>query len=492
MKNYYYLLPFILYNASTRFIDKTAVVVDGLCYSYRQVYQDSLSFSVYLKAKQFTRGNRVLILSGNTYLTMVAFWGSLFSELVPCVVDGDLLHDALNYITMNIDPCIVVPKNASLDNYLSDFASEDFLFQNIENDLALMMHTSGSTGYPKGVMLSHRNVIAAIDSITHYLGLIESDVILSVLPMHFDYGLYQMLLAFKTGATLILEENALFPHYFAKKMNDYQVTVLPCVPLLAQLLYITAQQKSYDFSSVRILTNTGESLSYHHIQKMKQVFPFASIFSMYGLTECKRCSYVPPHRLEQKSESIGIPIPNLSMWIQDSAGNRVGPNIEGELVILGPTVMMGYWKDEIETSKKINITDDGKKILLSGDRAIMDSDGYFYFKGRKDYIVKFNGAKLNCHEYTKKLMSIKGINRAYLFMREITNLNQLIVCVELDVCVFETDFFKRMIISQFPAFQKPSHLYFSSQFPSLGNGKLDKHQLEKIALSCVSELKNEH
>ncbi len=485
MKNYYYLLSSILYDSTTRFLNKTAVIVDGVCYSYQQVYQDSAAFSSYLKMKKYTHNDRVLILSGNTYLTMIAFWGSLFAELVPCVVDSDLSSDALNHITSNIDPCIVVNKNASLDNYLCEFSNDDFIFQNTENDLALMMHTSGSTGYPKGVMLSHRNVIAAIDSITHYLGLIESDVILSVLPMHFDYGLYQMLLAFKVGATLVLEKNALFPNFIAKKIENYMVSVLPCVPLLAQLLYITAQQKSHDFSSVRILTNTGESFSHQHIQKMKQIFPFASIFSMYGLTECKRCSYVPPHMLDEKSESIGIPIPNLSMWIQDAAGNRVGSNIEGELVISGPTVMMGYWQDKIETSKKIHISVDGKKILLSGDRAIMDSDGYFYFKGRNDFIVKYNGAKLNCHDYTKKLMTIKGINRAYLFMHRINDLNQLIVCVELDMGVLETDVFKRKIISHFPAFQKPGHLYFSTQFPSLGNGKLDKHQLEKMSLRYV-------
>ena len=483
MQDYYYLLPCILHDSAEYFFDKTALVINGFSYSYQDIYRDSLAFSEHLKIKQYATNNRVLILSGNTYLTIVAFWGSLFAELVPCIVDPDVSSDVLNHMTINIEPCLIIQKNALLSEYCGVIQHRSFFFNNNENDLAIMMHTSGSTGYPKGVMLSHRNVIAAIESISDYLGLFDDDVILSVLPLHFDYGLYQMLLAFKAGATLVLESNALFPHFIAKKIEDYKVSVLPCVPLLIQMLFLAFQQHVYDFSSVRIVTNTGESLSYQHIQKMKSLFPFAIILSMYGLTECKRCSYVPSEMLEEKWESIGIPIPNLSMWIQDSEGNQVGPNIEGELVVSGPTVMMGYWRDCFVTDKKLKITPDNRKILLTGDRAIMDKDGYFYFKGRKDFIVKFNGAKLNCHDYAQKLMLIDGVNRAYLFLTSIDDLKQLVVCIELDSAIREQDELKKEIAAHFTSAQRPRYWYFTHQFPALGNGKLDKYQLENIAVT---------
>jgi acyl-coenzyme A synthetase/AMP-(fatty) acid ligase len=202
---------------------------------------------------------------------------------------------------------------------------------------------------------------------------------------------------------------------------------------------------------------------------------------MYGLTECKRCSYVPPHKLHEKSDSIGIPMPNLSMWIQDAVGNRVGANIEGELVVSGPSVMMGYWRDEVGTAKKIRFDSLGNKILLSGDQAVMDNDGYFYFKGRKDNFVKFNGSKLDCHEHVKKVIRIKGVNRAHLFLSVVDDLNQLIVCIELDSVSLEEDRIKKEIQSVFSLLQKPRYFYLMDQFPVLSNGKLDKRSLEKLA-----------
>lgn len=493
MQSYSYLLPFVLFHAAEQSPNKTAVIIDRDYYSYQRIYKDSLAFSENIKIKKYKTTSRILILSGNSYLTIIAFWGSLLAEMVPCIVDADISNDVLDNIIKNINPCFIVTNGSLLADHLHYTQNHHLTFHANENDMAMMMHTSGSTGYPKGVMLSHRNVLAAIDSIAHYLGLMEQDVILSVLPMHFDYGLYQMLLTFKAGATLILEKNALFPNIITHKIKNFKVTALPCVPLLIQLLYTVSKKQFYDFSSVRLVTNTGENLSIQHIQKLKEIFSQALIFSMYGLTECKRCSYVPPHRLDEKSESIGIPMLNLNMWIQDSAGNRVGPNVEGELVISGPTVMMGYWKDCIETAKKITIGPDGKKILLSGDRACMDSDGYFYFRGREDFIVKLNGAKLNCYDHAKKLTLIKEVNRAYLFLNAIDDLNQLIVCIELNSMMDESNELKLEIMSQFLPTQKPHYLYFTHQFPSFGNGKLDKRLLEKSALNyLVCRVIDEH
>ncbi|EKD91940.1 MAG: hypothetical protein ACD_29C00289G0001 [uncultured bacterium] len=335
-------------------------------------------------------------------------------------------------------------------------------------------------------MLSNRNVLAAIDSISSYLNLNANDIILSVLPLHFDYGLYQMLLAFNLGATLVLEKNLLFPNVVAHHISKYKATVLPCVPLMAQLFHLSAQRYQFDFSSLRIVTNTGEHLSLAHIQKIKNIFPSVEIFSMYGLTECKRCSYVPPHMLDKKYESIGIPMSNLEMWIQDENGNRLPANQEGNLVIAGPTIMMGYWKNPAETEKKIQTDIFGKRILISGDRATMDEDGYFYFKGRNDFLVKYKGAKLNYFEYVKKLSAISGIDRSYIFLNQTHDDQELIVCVEMNVSNKNKDALKTNIFSHFPSTQKPCHIYFTHQFPSLSNGKLDKHQLEKKAITvCI-------
>lgn len=477
----HYLLPAILYNAAMGCPDKVAVMINNQQVTYHDILKKSLAFAHTLKAKPCEKLSRVMILTGNSLTTIVAFWGALFAEMIPCIIDSESSESTLLHLTVSLEPVCVIRDN-DLTEKGSDFDSENFYLQGTESDLAMILYTSGSTGFPKGVMLSHRNVLSALASIMDYLGLVNHDVILSVLPMHFDYGLYQMLLAFYAKATLLLEKNAFLPQVILHHIQQHHVTVLPCVPLLVQLLTIAQQQYPKNTISIRLITNTGEHLSYAHIQKLNQLFPAATLFSMFGLTECKRCSYVPPHQLSKKYQSIGIPIPNLSMWIENELGHVVEPGCEGELMISGPTVMLGYWKNDEETKKKIRVTTNGKRILMTGDRAVMDDEGYFYFRGRRDTILKLHGIKLNCHEHVQKIMCIRGVSRAYLFLNNVQDFNELIACIELENNFVPSDAFKKTLCAQFHASQQPRVFYFTPQFPILSNGKVNKHVLEKQAL----------
>lgn len=486
MNDLSYLVQHHLIRSAKKNPNKTALIMNDCQYTYEKLYLDSVMLSNAFKKQSLSRHDRVLIQSGNSYLTLISFWAALMCDAIPCIIDPEISEKVVSSITNKIQPAISIPVNSHFKNV--SFEGNPQKFNNTENDLAMIMHTSGSTGEPKGVMLSHRNVTAAMESILQYLCLTKDDVILSVLPMHFDYGLYQMLLAFSLGATLILNENCLFPNLIAHQIEKYHATVVPCVPLLVQLFYTLSQRYRHDFSTVRIITNTGENLSEKHIQKLKSLFPKASIFSMYGLTECKRCSYVPPNRLIDKSTSIGIPMPNLEMWVQDDDGNPLPPHCEGELVISGPTVMQGYWQNQIATEQKIKIINN-KKILFSGDRAEMDVDGFFYFKGRRDLIIKFKGAKLNSQEYISQILALPDVDRCYLFLNQNnSDEKKLIVCVELCEENVSTDMMRKNILSFFPVSQKPDDIYFTNRFPSLSNGKLDKHQLEIQAtrvLQCI-------
>lgn len=507
MKNNY-LLQHQLINTVSTYANKTALIINQDQFSYKTIYEDCQQFVHYIQSIPRARCGRVIILSGNSYLTIIAFWSALMCDLVPCIIDPECNPDILKRLIENSTPDVCIYNNLSSEQYniickfpvshithlpKHVFLKEEFSIpqsKNTESDLAMIMHTSGSTGDPKGVMLSHRNVICAIESISAYLELQSSDVILSVLPMHFDYGLYQILLSFSVGATVVLENSMLFPNLVAQKIENYKVTVLPCVPFMVQLFYLSSERYQFDFSSLRIVTNTGENLSTGHIKKIQFVFPSARIFSMFGLTECKRCSYVPPDKLIAKAESIGISMPNLEMWVQDENGNRVGPNIQGELVISGPTVMMGYWNNPAATAQKIVVDQSGKRLLKSGDTVVMDNDGYFYFKGRGDAVLKYKGVKLNCVDITKKLNVLNNINRSYLFIDQTDHAKKLIVCVEVDK---KQSSYDQLIISvnlQFSSIQKPDHIYLTDRFPSLSNGKLDVHALEKIAINyfSVSEL----
>src|SRR5262249_10896582 len=156
-----------------------------------------------------------------------------------------------------------------------------------------LVYTSGSTGKPKGVMLTHLNIVSAATSITTYLENTPDDVILNVLPLSFDYGLYQILMAFKMGATVILERSFAYPAACLDRLVKEKVTGFPIVPTISALL-LQMNLDRWDFSRLRYITNTGAALPGNHISKLRRQFPHVRIYSMYGLTECKRVSYLPP------------------------------------------------------------------------------------------------------------------------------------------------------------------------------------------------------
>ena len=173
--------------------------------------------------------------------------------------------------------------------HLSPFANRC-----IDLDLATIIYTSGSTGKPKGVMSAHYNMVAAASSIIQYLENVEDDIILNVLPLHFDYGLYQVLMAFLFGGTVVLEKSFAYPYRIIERIVEEKITGFPIVPTIAALLLQIKELDKFDFSHIRYITNTADVLPVAYIRKMQNVFPHAKIFSMYGLTECKRVSYLPP------------------------------------------------------------------------------------------------------------------------------------------------------------------------------------------------------
>src|SRR4029453_1541413 len=176
-------------------------------------------------------------------------------------------------------------------------------------DLAALLYTPGSTGHPKGVMLTHLNMVAAATSITPYLENRPDDIILNVLPMSFDYGLYQVLMAFKIGGTVVLEKSFAYPHAVLQRLAAEKATGFPIVPTISAIL-LQLDLSVYDLPSLRYITNTAAALPTEHIRQLRQAFPQARLYSMFGLTECKRVSYLPPDQLDIRPTSVGKAMPN--------------------------------------------------------------------------------------------------------------------------------------------------------------------------------------
>jgi long-chain acyl-CoA synthetase len=279
----------------------------------------------------------------------------------------------------------------------------------IDIDLGALIYTSGSTGRPKGVMVTHLNIVSAATSITTYLENTADDVVINVLPLAFDYGLYQLLMMFKVGGTLVLHDSFAFPHVVLDMMMREGVTGFPIVPTISAML-LQMDLLKYAFPKLRYVSNTAAALPLEHIQQLRALLPQVKLYSMYGLTECKRVSYLPPDQLDIRPASVGRGMPNEEVYIVDDGGNRVGPGVVGELVIRGANVMKGYWELPEETDRCLKPGPlPGERILYSGDLFRADEEGFLYFVGRKDDIIKTRGEKVSPREVEDAIYALEGV-----------------------------------------------------------------------------------
>jgi long-chain acyl-CoA synthetase len=284
--------------------------------------------------------------------------------------------------------------------------------QCIDLDLAALIYTSGSTGRPKGVMLSHLNLLSAATSITTYLENTSDDVVLNALPLSFDYGLYQVLMMFKVGGRVILERSFGYIHHILEQVVREGVTGLPIVPSVAALMLRTDLSR-YCVPALRYITNTAAALPTDHVRELRRCFPNVAIYSMYGLTECKRVSYLPPEEIDRRPASVGRAMPNEEVYIVDDDGNRVGPGIVGELVVRGANVMKGYWELPEETDRVLKAGPlPGERVLYTGDLFRADEEGFLYFVGRRDEMIKTGGEKVSPREVEDAICAIPGVLEA--------------------------------------------------------------------------------
>jgi long-chain acyl-CoA synthetase len=283
--------------------------------------------------------------------------------------------------------------------------------RSIDIDLAGLIYTSGSTGFPKGAMLTHHNMVSAADSIIEYLENTPQDIIINVLPLSFDYGLYQVLMAFKIGGTVVQEKSFLYPYKTINLMVKEKVTGFPLVPTIAAILFRMKKLAKNSFPRLRYVTNTAQALPPRYIAQLRKIFPGAKLYSMYGLTECKRVSYLPPDEIDRRPTSVGKAMPNTEAYIVDEDGKKINvPGKVGELVVRGANVMKGYWNLAEETNRVLRPGPiSGEKVLYTGDLFKMDNEGFLYFISRKDEMIKLAGALVS----PQRLRTLCMISRAF-------------------------------------------------------------------------------
>lgn len=350
----------------------------------------------------------------------------------------------------------------------------------IEVDIAAVIYTSGTTGTPKGVTLTHRNVAFAVGSIGDYLQMQGDDRVVSVLPLSFDYGLYQLLLCTSVGATLLLEPGVRYPGRLVQLLVEQRVTGLPGVPSLFGMLSTLPGFLARPLPHLRFLTSTGAVLPVETILGLRAAFPDARLYSMYGLTECKRVSYLPPEEVDRRPGSVGVPIPGTQVWIEDESGAELGPGQVGQLMVRGPHVMQGYWQDPVETGKRLRPGAwPWERTLMTGDLFRRDEEGFLYYVGRRDDLIKTRGEKVYPREIEDVLLTAPGVLETAVVGVPDALLGEAILAyvaprpgMELEVRELH-----RFCRERLETHVVPSQIVVHSRLPKTVNGKIDYRAL---------------
>lgn len=497
----------LLQRHSADALERVALIADGQRHSHGQMLQDARRMAGALRHCGVARGDRVAIDLQNSWQCAVAVFGTLMAGAVFVLVNPQTRSDKLEFILRDCNARVMITE-ASLEPVfrpaLEALAPPPTLLcaggrgsESLERalnaaeplaepvpviplDLAAILYTSGSTGRPKGVMQTHQAMVFTVGSLIEYLRLTSDDRILCVLPLSFDYGLYQLLMAVALGACLVLERSFTFLGQVFERIRDEKITVLPAVPTVFATLLAAHQRSPLCFPTVTRVTNTAAALPDEFTAGLRQIFPNALIFKMYGLTECKRVSYLDPERIDDRPGSVGKAIPGTEVYLLGADGKPVPPGQVGTLYVRGPHVMVGYWNSPQQTDEMLKPGRlPGERVLCTHDLFRMDEDGYLYFVGRTDDIIKSRGEKVSPVEVENALHRIPGV-------REVAVVGVTDALLGEAVCAYVVkDPHSTLTIQSLrtdsaaylESYMVPTQVILCDSLPRSANGKIDKRRL---------------
>ncbi|SEK96232.1 acyl-CoA ligase (AMP-forming), exosortase A system-associated [Nitrosovibrio tenuis] len=394
-------------------------------------------------------------------------------------------HDLRTVIVVSPAEALPVVANLNVISWKDALSqAEEFgVHRRIDGDMAAILYTSGSTGKPKGVVLSHRNLTAGAASVAQYLKNNPEDRILSVLPLSFDYGLNQLTTAFRVGAAGILM-NYLLPRDILNVLEEEKITGLAAVPPLWIQL---AQLKWPSAIPLRYITNSGGAMPRATLDLLRSNLPDTAVFLMYGLTEAFRSTFLPPEQVEIRPDSIGKAIPNAEVLVVREDGSPCAAGEPGELVHRGVLVSMGYWNDHEKTAERFKPVlshELGLTIpelaVWSGDTVRMDEEGFLYFIGRRDEMIKTSGYRVSPMEVEEVIYATELVAEAAAIGVPHPVLGQAIIVIAVPRAGTSLD--QEVLLAacklHLPAFMLPSRIEFrQGNLPRNPNGKIDRKLL---------------
>ena len=486
-----------LEQSAKRFPGKVALIQQNKKFTYSQLNRLSGNLAVNLLQKQLKKGERVAILLENSAEYVISFFAILKAAGVAVPLNTQLVPRELSYLLKDSSPKFIItdaryqsslygliePNSILLIDKLNLKVGSIPVSYNLRpvtnkgKDLAMILYTSGTTGKPKGVMLSHANLSANANSIIRYLKLKPSDRMMVILPFYYSYGTSLLTTHVRVGATLVIDNRFLYPNVVLDAMEKERVTGLAGVPSNFTILLRKSALRKYKLSKLRYVTQAGAALTPEMIKEFTTIFPKIKFYVMYGQTEATaRLTYLAPKFLNKKIGSIGKAIPGVKIDILGEDGKKVDIGQTGEIVVRGSNVMLGYWNSPAETKAVLR-----KEGLYTGDLARLDNDGFIYLVARKKEMIKSGANRISPFEIEEVVCQMPGVLECAAVGIKDEILGEVIkLCVVKNGLDFtETDLL-RFCKQNLSAYKVPRAIEFMSSLPKTSTGKIKRQELARV------------
>lgn len=494
-------LVYLLKESAARFAEREALVLGSERVTYAELWRRVSAITGFFRAHGLNRGDRVALLIENSVDYVAAYYAVLAAGGVAVALNTAARErDLQNWITHSGASWLIGQANhpawSALQNMIGAIrvvqiggvsASNAIIWDEMlahapnapvlveAHAPAAIIYTSGTTGQPKGVALSHKSLVANTRSILGYLPITHATRTLNVLPFYYSYGNSVLHTHLAAGACLVLENSLTYPHKVVERMAQEKVTGFNGVPSTYALLLSRVKFEDYDLSALRYVTQAGGAMAPATAKRVGERLPGAAIYIMYGQTEATaRLSYLPPDKLEEKTGSVGIPIPGVSLQIRNETGHPLPAGEAGEIWAKGDNVMLGYWRDEATTAAVLR---DG--WLKTGDLGYMDNDGYVFIKGRRSDMIKTGAHRINPSEIEEAISEVDGVAEVAVVGVDDEILGQVVkaVVVRNPGHTVDEKAIKAHCRDRLAIYKIPKFIEFATQLPKTASGKVKRFEL---------------
>jgi long-chain acyl-CoA synthetase len=502
------LIHQMLETTAQKFPDKAAAWCAGNWATYGEIDFKSCQLATFFRENGVKCGDRIALLCENSIHYIISYYAILKADAVVVALNTELMSESLYRILNHCNAAGIVVSDKfirKISNILGQvgtirfivgdkvIAEEEFpelgrvtttfnsIFdqycvtippaKSIDIDLSSIVYTSGSTGEPKGVMLSHLNIVQNTRSIVEYLKLTSDDRMMVVLPFYYVYGNSLLNTHVFAGGSLVIDNRFVYPNLILETMKEHHVTGFAGVPSTFMILLNKTSLKDFvPFENLRYVTQAGGHLAVSIQEQVVEAFGPAKLIVMYGATElAPRLTWLPPDMWHAKKGSIGIPIPNADAFVADDQGNRLPPDCESEIVARGSNVMMGYWRDPQSTSQVLR-----HGLYYTGDIGRVDEDGFLYVVGRSKEMLKIGGNRVSVGEIEDAILRIEHITEVAVIGVEDPILGEVAKAfiVKNATSKIDTITIKQALSLSISAYKIPKYIEFCESLPKNESGKI--------------------